>query len=275
MIKYTDGRIHNFIWFLKRPYLYPELTRRIGRNIKSLLIPSFKTHTAEARFKALQEATSWCEETAIEVKEAIYRITGWDQYEGFYEKFNQQLAASAEAVKDSPYQAMGGGNLELIYQLTEYIKAEKVIETGIAFGWSSLAFLLSLKNRNNSLLVSNDLPPLTSNSESYVGGVVPLALKSYWKVIMSPDREALPQALKFCPTIDMCHYDSDKFYEGKLWAYPKLWAALRRGGIFIADDVEDDFAFRDFCNSIKLNPLIVRTPQSSGIFKYVGILIKP
>ena len=39
------------------------------------------------------------------------------------------------------------------------------------------------------------------------------------------------------PEIDLCHYDSHKDYDARMWAYPRLWAALRSGGIFISDDI--------------------------------------
>ena len=73
-------------------------------------------------------------------------------------------------------------------------------------------------------------------------------------------------------TIDMCHYDSDKSYEGRMWAYPRLWEALRDGGVFISDDVNDNQAFRDFCESVGVQPYIMAKANSSH---YVGIIIKP
>ncbi len=59
-----------------------------------------------------------------------------------------------------------------------------------------------------------------------------------------------------------------------MWAYPKLWNALKPGGILISDDIHDDFAFRDFSSSVGENPIIVQTPILENA-KYVGILIKP
>ena len=51
-------------------------------------------------------------------------------------------------------------------------RLRRVIETGVAYGWSSLALLLSLKNRNG-LLVSTDLPYAGLDNDPYVGCVVP------------------------------------------------------------------------------------------------------
>lgn len=262
------------LWFLKHPKLYPESIRKVNRKIQALFFPTRATHTAQARAKAQQEATQWCEEYAIDTQSAILQITGRADFDSFYQNFSEQIKASENIVEKYAVNMGGGGNLELIYQLAEYVQAKKIIETGVSYGWSSLALLLSLKNRQDAMLVSTDLPYAFEGSENYVGCVVPLELKSFWKIIPYADREALPQALNLLPDIDLAHYDSDKFYEGRLWAYPKLWEALKPGGIFISDDIHDDFAFRDFCNSIQHKPVIVKTPVASEN-KYVGVLVKP
>ncbi|HEY9848476.1 MAG TPA: class I SAM-dependent methyltransferase [Leptolyngbyaceae cyanobacterium] len=262
------------IWFLKHPKLYPEAIRRANRKIKSILFNEPATYTAKARAKAQAEATEWCEKYAIDTQTAILKITGLAEFKSFYSQFQKQIKLAEEIVEKCPVKMGGAGNLELIYQISEYLQAKQVIETGVSYGWSSLALLMSLKNRQNSLLVSTDLPYLFENSEKYVGCVIPQELKHFWKLLPYADKEALPEALSLLPTIDIAHYDSDKFYEGRLWAYPQLWEALRPGGIFISDDVHDDFAFRDFCNSINQEPLIVKTPLESGA-KYVGLLTKP
>ena len=69
--------------------------------------------------------------------------------------------------------------------------------------------------------------------------------------------------------LDLCHYDSDKTYYGRRWAYPKLWKALRPGGIFVSDDIQDNFAFREFVESRSLDYRVV---ESQG--KYVGVCRK-
>ncbi len=268
------SRMQRLLWFLSHPKLYPELFRRLQRNITLLIAPASATHTQEARAKAKQEATRWCEQYAIDTKTALQKLAGLATFDAFDKKFETYLKAADDIIKTCPVQMGGAGNLDLAYQLAEFCQATRVIETGVSYGWSSLAFLLSLKGREGSLLISTDLPYIFKDSEKYVGCVVPAELRPYWKILPFSDREALPKALEALPTIDLCHYDSDKSYDGRMWAYPKLWGALRSGGFFISDDVDDDFGFRDFCNSIGQTPLIVKTPTESGA-KYVGVLVKP
>ena len=262
-----------FWWLAKRPYLYPELLRRTSRRIKFTFFPGLDTYKAEVRIASKRESTKWCQQYAIDTKSALHKITGFDELTSFYDQFSTILEQSEEIQKQCPFNLGGAGNLELIYQLSEYLKAEKVLETGVSYGWSSLAFLLSLKNRKNSQLVSTDLPYLFEDREKYVGCVVPEELKAFWQIIPYADRDSLPKALKLLPKIDIAHYDSDKFYEGRIWAYPKLWNALRPGGILISDDINDDFGFRDFAESIGQKPLII-TPENKKENTYVGLLIK-
>lgn len=76
--------------------------------------------------------------------------------------------------------------------------------------------------------------------------------------------------------IDLCHYDSDKSYEGRAWAYPLLWKHLRSGGLMISDDIGDNTAFRDFAAECEVEPVVILAAGSGGAgSRYVGILVKP
>ena len=162
----------------------------------------------------------------------------------------------------------GGSSGELIYNLIEHLKASTVVETGVASGYSSLAALMSLKNRNGHLY-SSDRPYVLKNNDRFVGMMVPEELKKFWTLYRMPDRDGLPRILKRAKKIDLVHYDSDKSREGRLWAYPLLWEKLSPGGIFITDDIVDNFGFRDFCLSIDKDPFVV--PHGKN---YFGIIQK-
>jgi len=259
----SQQKFEILLWFLKRPELYPHLVELIRRKIVR----------ASARYPYLgdtqQEAESWCEKHAIDTSSAIRKITGFLVTESLQNKFKQIFVTAERKARMCPIEMGGAANLDLLYWIAEFLKAERVLETGIAYGWSSLAFLLSLQKRSGALLVSTDMPYPLLNNEQYVGCVVPAELKAHWQVITRPDRQAIPKALKELGSIDICHYDSDKSYEGRMWAYLRLWKALRFGGCFISDDIDDNLAFRDFSRAIGANPIVVKNQE-----KYVGILIK-
>lgn len=183
-------------------------------------------------------------------------------------KYPDVFEAAEKAADQSPVKMGGPGDIDLLYHFAEGISAKSIIETGVAYGWSSLALLLSLKEREGHL-ISTDMPYAKLGNEDYVGCVIPENLKSYWTLIRKPDVSGLPEAFKVMESFDLCHYDSDKSYEGRMWAYPKLWERLKQGGIFVSDDIGDNLAFKDFSESINQKPTIVKFHN-----QFVGVLTK-
>lgn len=246
-----------FFGYLKRPDLYPELGRKIIKNI-------FNRNSA---FKGKEKTLAWASSKAVSQEEAILQLFGVEM-QLFSTLFPQQLQWAKEKEAACPVKMGGAGALELIYYACEYTQAKTVVETGVAYGWSSFASLLSLKKRNG-MLYSSDMPYLGQNGDQYVGYIVPEELKSGWKLFRFADKESLPKIFGEVQAIDVLHYDSDKAYEGMSWAYAQLYAKLRKGGVFISDDINDNSAFQDFCEKHNIEPTIVRFED-----KYVGIFIK-
>ena len=58
--------------------------------------------------------------------------------------------------------------------------------------------------------------PYPGLDNNYVGLVIPKNLKENWMLIQDADINALPEALKIQKENDLCHYDSDKYYEGRM-----------------------------------------------------------
>lgn len=183
------------MWYLSRPNTYVEYLRKFWLAIKK-------------RFSKQLKSDKWCQSRAITIKDMILRITG-----GYKEI-------------DLPMTKIEVANGVLLYNLAEYLGATRIVETGVDEGRSSWVLLESLKNRNGKL-ISSDIPLPKKWVET--GSLVPQELNCFWKLIRLPDRIALPMILDTMPEIDMCYYDSDKSYDGRMFAYPLLWNALREG----------------------------------------------
>lgn len=254
-------------WYIHHPTLIPDLFHRFWSRIKQ---------TGIDRETIKREASQWCAAKAVLTVPAIKQITGQSDVSPLDEIFSEHFAWAHRQIINLGQKLPGGGNLELIYYLAEYVQAQKAIETGVGAGWSSLAFLLSLSKRKDSLLISTNMPYPGSSKvvESSIGCAVPPSLRKSWQLIEKPDRRALPVALKLLPSIDICHYDSDKSVKGRQWAYPRLWQALRSGGIFISDDIDDNLAFRDFCRVVNQEPVIIESSGVKGV-RYTGVIVKP
>ncbi|MCA8989282.1 MAG: class I SAM-dependent methyltransferase, partial [Planctomycetaceae bacterium] len=141
--------------------------------------------------------------------------------------------------------------------------------------WSSLSILLALADQNKGRLISTNLHySKYEGDERYVGCAVPETLKRFWKLIPEEDRTAIPKALSELQLLDLVHYDSAKSYRARMESYPLLWDSLRVGGLFISDDIDDNLAFAHFSRLVSHRPIVVETPQASGVTKYVGVIQK-
>jgi predicted O-methyltransferase YrrM len=256
------NKLKTIYWFIVRPNYW--------RHMIDYSIRKFKTDHDTLSLR--EDATNWAKSQSISIKEALKVFSFVSNNSDEFPILPIDLIKEAEALAFKSEVKMGGaGDIDLIYALTKLSRAINVVETGVAYGWSSLSILYALKDVKGSKLVSIDMPYPRMNNEDFVGIVVPNKLRSKWKLIREPDRNGITKAIKyFGNKIDLCHYDSDKSYWGRCYGYPLLWNALSPGGIFISDDIQDNFSFREFAESKKLKFAIVECEK-----KYVGIIQKP
>jgi len=261
-----------FIWWLNRPRLY----RQWLRNISNWLF-----HHISSDKMSSNNFAKFSHNDVFDTNKAIKKIIGFEPQEKVTDRYNEFFVQARKSIKQkSKFQYVekgdftrGSADLNLLYWICEGINAKKIIETGVAHGWSSLSILLSLSKRNEGILISTDLSYRKSTDDEYVGCVVPQSIRKRWRIIRKADRDALPLAIKKLGKIDMCHYDSDKSYQGRMWAYPKLWSSLKKNGVFISDDINDNNAFHDFCSAVDRNPILIKTMEG-GSEKLIGIVIK-
>lgn len=250
-------KLKTLAWFARQPSFCPHMAALIARAVTGA-----GRHEARAG-----EAFAWAEGRAVSRQEALAAVglpADAPTLPAALVEEGGRRAARAEV-------AMGGpGDLDLIYGAIVASRARRVVETGVAYGWSSLAALAALR-KTGGRLVSVDMPYPKAGNEAFVGLVVPPGLGDRWTLVRKPDRNGLVQAIaSFGGEIDLCHYDSDKSYRGRMFASPKLWRALRPGGLFISDDISDNFAFRDFFEPKGITFAVLRCAR-----KHVGIALKP
>mgnify|MGYP001079311829 FL=1 len=181
------------------------------------------------------------------------------------------LVDARHRVAGAPVRMGGPANVDLLYAVTRLLGARRALETGVAFGWSSLAFLSAMACNGGGRLVSVDRPYPGDGSEDFVGLAVPDYLVPHWTIVQEPDRNGLVKAAACFPQgVDIAHYDSDKTYRGRQFGYPIMWRAVRPGGLFISDDIQDNMAFAHFVEQVRASHGVV---ESAG--KYIGIALKP
>ena len=165
----------------------------------------------------------------------------------------------------------GGGNFVLLYFLVRKLKPEIIVETGVAAGWSSLAFLRALRKNGFGKLYSSDFPYFRlKNPEQYIGYLAKNELnKNNWFLDIRGDDVAIPEILKKLGknNIDLFHYDSDKSYSGREKVLKNLNSNINSKTIMIFDDIQDNLHFKNLIKKINHDYCII---EFNG--KYLGII---
>jgi len=179
------------------------------------------------------------------------------------------LAELADAsIPDGARDMGGAGFLEIYYVLVRALRPERVVETGVALGYSSAVILQAMEENGCGALLSVDLPPLSQSADSHVGAVVPGRLRARWSLVIGPDRQRLQRLLPRLGPIDLAFYDSDKSYSGMLRTWELLWRWLRTGGVLVCDDVQTNDAYLTFAERHGVPPLVTAKPSDTEIYRW-------
>jgi predicted O-methyltransferase YrrM len=249
------------LWFLQRPSFWAQALELAARKFAA----DRDTPELAAR------AEAWARERAVPVGEALARVGLCAQGQPAPALPAPLLAEAKERARASKVVMGGPGDIDLLYAATRLSGARRVVETGVAYGWSSLAMLAALEDAPDARLVSVDMPYPKLGNEQWVGIVVPDELRRNWEIVREPDRNGLVKAIaKLGGTIDLCHYDSDKSYRGREFAFGHIWPALAPSGVFICDDIQDNLAFKDF---VEAKGLALAVTEYEC--KFIGVVRKP
>jgi predicted O-methyltransferase YrrM len=131
------------------------------------------------------------------------------------------------------------------YLLCRFLQPRSVVETGVAHGITSAYMLQALAENEHGKLHSIDLPPLAAGAASHVGLFVPRELRAGWNLRVGSAKHLLPHVIKQVRTIDLFVHDSLHTYSHMKWEFETALAALRPGGVLIADDIEGNRAFEE------------------------------
>ena len=255
--------LKNLSWIIKHPAYFPEFSRKIRYRL------NLRRELLEAKVASDKLST-----LSVSEHEALKILFGTSAEIMSYEERHKVAISEANQRVTATNDTLGGpAALDFLYNAVRLSGAKAIVETGVAYGWSSLAILLALDENGSGKLESIDFPQLGTSGES-VGVAVPHSLRRLWTLHIGPDRLKLPIALVSLTWIDMCHYDSDKSAAGRRFAYPLLWSSLKNGGIFISDDIGDNMAFLEFATSVRSEStaVVIRSEQGGG--KFIGALKK-
>jgi hypothetical protein len=146
-------------WFSRRPSFYPHMVALIARTI-----------TGAARHERhYVEAFAWAEGLAVPRCDALAAVG----LPADAPAFPAHLLDEGTRRGENCGAKMGGpGDLDMLYGAIVATGAQRVVETGVAYGWSSFAALAALRDTGGRL-VSVDMPYPKAGNEASVGIVVP------------------------------------------------------------------------------------------------------
>jgi predicted O-methyltransferase YrrM len=257
------SKLETLAWFAARPSMYREL----GRRIVAARVRTRRSLTADR--EAREAGQAWCGSLAKSPSGLLAELGIGPMPRPLAEE-HPELWRAAHAAFETCRGSMGGpAHLELLRHLVRSKKPSRVVETGVAAGWSSLAILSAMEDVGAGHLTSVDMPYPKRQNEALVGCVVPQKLKARWTLVRLPDRDAIPGILKDGP-IALAHYDSDKSHQGRTFAYEQFWNALEPEGLLFSDDVEDNLAFSDFARRVGRTPWVIEKDPGN----FAGILVR-
>ncbi len=157
-----------------------------------------------------------------------------------------------------------------LYTLCKIIKPENVVETGVAYGLSSMYILQALYENKKGSLYSIDSAFSPWQSKEMIGSAIPSHLKSNWNLIYGSSVEKLKKTLASLRSADIFFHDSLHTHKNMIYEFETAWPFIIKNGFLISDDISDNNAFYDFYSNKKLIPFIL--PQKENSF--LGILKK-
>ena len=162
-----------------------------------------------------------------------------------------------------------------LYRLLRELEPEVAVETGVCNGVSTAFLLLALEDNRKGILHSIDLPEVAG--EEYEEGtfwdgkggavippgkepgwMVPPGLRERWRLVLGRSQDELPPLLQRVGDIDFFMHDSEHSYECMSFEFRTAWAALRDGGVIVADDVNVNDAWDQFARDVG------RAPETLG-----------
>lgn len=251
-------KARTFIWYLKRPSFWAYMVEELARKLKS-----------KALVGTRDEATEWC----MQNESPRNDIFEWLEIPSV-SMSTKLLDEAAVRVSRVPVEMGTEGDLDMMYSIILGFRLSNCIESGVSYGWSSLTILSALADLKSmdkvqsGYLTSVDMPYPNRNNEPYVGICVPENYRENWRLIRCPDRWGLRTALQGMDRqVDFYHYDSDKTFWGRLFAWDLVHGRMGPGSVFMMDDIHDNFGFKNIVQQISEEWRVYKHGQ-----KYIGII---
>lgn len=194
-----------------------------------------------------------------------------DHIKKFFEELNTLEYPSTQKPYPTNYSLDDQAGM-FLYVLCKIVKPDKVVETGVAYGLSSVYILQALHENQKGKLYSIDYVFRPWQSKEMIGKLIPEHLKNRWQLIFGTSSNNLKKLLTRLESTDIFIHDSLHTYANMKFEFETAWPFIRKGGFLLSDDVLSNNAFYHFSSSKNLKPIFLSQKGSSK--SLMGILRK-
>ncbi len=155
------------------------------------------------------------------------------------------------------------------YVIARATQPKIILETGVLHGMTSAFFLYGMEKNNAGELLSIDYPSTKEsgpvNQDGYTttlpnnkssGWVIDEKLHPRWDLHLGKSVDLIPILVKDHPEIDIFCHDSEHTYETMSAEFSLIWPHIKPGGFLIADNIDCDTAFFNFCSDVNRHPVL-------------------
>jgi hypothetical protein len=178
----------------------------------------------------------------------------WTAWNGLVQRY----ATEGITIGRGAFAGWGDGEPGLVrgvWCLVRHLRPDKVVETGVGRGFTSRMILDALERNGKGHLWSIDLPPVQAPQlHAQIGSAVDPELRSRWTYLRGTSRQRLPKLLRRLEEIDLFVHDSRHTEQNVRFELDRAWAKLRSEGAVVADDIDMNWGFHSFGQTISCHP---------------------
>ena len=264
------SRLSIFFQILKNAIVKPQLLQELSEERAEIKEDEkFRTHEYSYNFDSINDFFK-DRFPDRKIREFERELEELDKY---VEDFFKKLESKKYPSKEKPYPIDYSINVDsrrFLYILCRIVKPRNVIETGVAYGLSSMYILKALETNQSGVLHSIDSVFRPWQREDMIGAIIPDNLRQRWDLNLGKSTDKLQETFEKLSDCDIFIHDSLHTYKNMMFEFDCAKKNLNEHGIIVSDDILDNDAFFNFSEKEKLENYLIKVENNSGL----GLIIK-